>query len=108
MRRNGSYCLPIKSEYKNRVQGIIHDQSSTGSTVFIEPIAIVKMNNDIKEIEIAEALEIEKILFDLSQSAAAYTTELSENNKLLAKLDFIYAKARLANYRLKRGKASTA
>ena len=96
--RNGSYCLPIKSEYKNRVQGIIHDQSSTGSTVFIEPIAIVKMNNEIKEIEIAEALEIEKILFDLSQSAAAYTAELSENNKLLAKLDFIYAKARLANH----------
>ena len=95
--RNGSYCLPIKSEYKNRVQGIIHDQSSTGSTVFIEPIAIVRMNNEIKEIEIAEALEIEKILFDLSKNTAAYTCELDINNKLVAKLDFIYAKARLAN-----------
>ena len=95
--RNGSYCLPIKSEYKNRVQGIIHDQSSTGSTVFIEPIAIVRMNNEIKEIEIAEALEIEKILFDLSKNTAAYTYELDINNKLVAKLDFIYAKARLAN-----------
>lgn len=95
--RNGSYCLPIKSEYKNRVQGIIHDQSSTGSTVFIEPIAIVRMNNEIKEIEIAEALEIENILFDLSKNTAAYTYELDINNKLVAKLDFIYAKARLAN-----------
>ena len=95
--RNGSYCLPIKSEYKNRVQGIIHDQSSTGSTVFIEPIAIVRMNNEIKEIEIAEALEREKILFDLSKNTAAYTYELDINNKLVAKLDFIYAKARLAN-----------
>ena len=95
--RNGSYCLPIKSEYKNRVQGIIHDQSSTGSTVFIEPIDIVRMNNEIKEIEIAEALEIEKILFDLSKNTAAYTYELDINNKLVAKLDFIYAKARLAN-----------
>lgn len=95
--RNGSYCLPIKSEYKNRVQGIIHDQSSTGSTVFIEPIAIVRMNNEIKEIEIAEALEIEKILFDLSKNTSAYTYELDINNKLVAKLDFIYAKARLAN-----------
>lgn len=95
--RNGSYCLPIKSEYKNRVQGIIHDQSSTGSTVFIEPIAIVRMNNEIKEIEISEALEIEKILFDLSKNTAAYTYELDINNKLVAKLDFIYAKARLAN-----------
>lgn len=94
--RNGSYCLPIKSEYKNRVNGIIHDQSSTGSTVFIEPMAIIKMNNDIKELEIEENKEIQLILTKLCSSLSEYISELFVNYNILKHLDFVYAKANLA------------
>ncbi|MFI3237843.1 MAG: endonuclease MutS2 [Lachnospiraceae bacterium] len=94
--RNNRYCLPVKSEYKNHVQGMIHDQSSSGSTFFIEPAAIVSLNNQIRELEIKEQEEIDIILADLSVSASSYTEEITENQRIMTLLDFIFAKAHLA------------
>jgi DNA mismatch repair protein MutS2 len=94
--RNGRYCLPVKQEYRSHFQGMIHDQSSTGSTLFIEPMAIVKLNNDLRELEIKEQEEIEKILADLSNLVGAETENLSVNLKVLTELDFIFAKATLS------------
>ena len=93
--RDGAYCLPIKSEYKNKVSGVVHDQSSTGSTVFIEPIAVIRMNNELKSLAMDEKKEIEKILENLSLLAAQYIEILRENTKTLIFLDFVYAKANL-------------
>lgn len=94
--RNNRYCIPVKSEHKNSVPGMIHDQSSTGSTLFIEPAAIVNLNNQLKELEMQEKDEIERILAELSAEASNYTAQLSNNFRLLTKLDFIFAKAGLA------------
>ena len=94
--RDGRYCLPVKAEYRGQVPGMIHDQSSTGSTLFIEPMAVVKLNNDYKELQIREQKEIEKVLASLSEHAAGYSELLSENYELLTRLDFIFAKAMLA------------
>lgn len=94
--RNGRYCIPVKAEYKGQVPGMIHDQSSTGSTIFIEPMAIVKLNNDIKELQLQEQEEIEKILAELSELAAGYTEVLEDNFNTLTKLDFIFAKGQLS------------
>ena len=94
--RNGRYCIPVKSEHKNAVSGIIHDQSSTGSTVFIEPAAIVKLNNDIRQLEVKEAEEIEVILANLSELCAPHIEALSTNFRVLTELDFIFARAALA------------
>jgi len=94
--RDGAYCLPIKSEYKNKVSGVVHDQSATGSTVFIEPIAVIRMNNELKSLAMDEKKEIEKILENLSLLAAQYIEELRENAKTLIFLDFVYAKANLS------------
>ncbi len=94
--RNGRYCIPVKAEYKGQVPGMIHDQSSTGSTIFIEPMAIVKLNNDIKELQLQEQEEIEKILAELSEIAAGYTEVLEDNFNTLTKLDFIFAKGQLS------------
>ena len=94
--RNGRYCLPVKSEYRSQVQGMIHDQSSTGSTVFIEPMAIVKLNNDIRELELKEEKEIEAILASLSSQAAQYCQELQYDLEYMVELDFIFARASLA------------
>ena len=94
--RNGRYCLPIKAEYKNHFNGMVHDQSSSGSTMFIEPMAVVKLNNDLRELAIKEQEEIEKILADLSNQAAEFSNELKENLKVLTELDFIFAKAALS------------
>ncbi len=94
--RNNAYCLPVKAEYKNKVAGIIHDQSSSGSTFFIEPMAVIRMHNEIKELEIAEAKEIEVILANLSAMTLPYAPALSANQNCLQELDFIFAKAKLA------------
>ena len=94
--RNGRYCLPVKSEYRSQVPGMIHDQSSTGSTVFVEPMAVVKLNNEIRELEIAEEKEIEKILGALSAQAAENLDSIRYDLENLAELDFIFARASLA------------
>ena len=94
--RNDRYCIPVKAEYKGQVKGMVHDQSSTGSTFFIEPEAIVNLNNQLKELSIQEKEEIEAILFSLSQLCAEHTEELARDQQLMTQLDFIFAKASLA------------
>ena len=94
--RNGRYCLPVKAEYKGQVPGMIHDQSSTGSTLFIEPMSVVKLNNDLKEAFLKEQEAIEAVLAELSNLTAQYATYLLDNYRILADLDFIFAKANLA------------
>jgi DNA mismatch repair protein MutS2 len=94
--RGNRYCLPVKAEYKSQVNGMVHDQSATGSTFFIEPAAIVNLNNQLKELELQEQEEIQVILADLSALAAGHTSELSVNQHTMTTLDFIFAKAKLA------------
>ena len=94
--RNNRYCIPIKAEYKGQVTGMVHDQSATGSTYFIEPAAVVELNNKLRELELEEKAEIERILADLSAQAGAHTEELADNQKVMTLLDFIFAKAQLA------------
>lgn len=94
--RDNRYCIPVKAEYKSQVPGMIHDQSSTGSTFFIEPAAIVNLNNQLKELSIKEKEEIEAVLADLSGQASAYILELTEDQKIMTFLDFTFAKASLA------------
>lgn len=94
--RNGRYCLPVKQEYKSAFQGMIHDQSSTGSTFFIEPMAIVKLNNDLAELTMKEQEEIERILASISSICAPETEGLERDVILLSELDFIFAKAKLS------------
>ena len=94
--RGDRYCLPVKAEYRSQVQGLIHDQSSTGSTLFIEPMAVVKLNNDLKELYAREQEEIQVILADLSQEAAQYIEEIRADYRALTDLDFIFARGALA------------
>lgn len=94
--RGNRYCIPVKAEYKNQVSGMIHDQSATGSTLFIEPAAVVSLNNKIRELGLEEQHEIEIILADLSAKVGEYSAEIINNQKLMTKLDFIFAKGRLA------------
>lgn len=94
--RDNRYCIPVKAEYKSQVSGMVHDQSSTGSTFFIEPAAVVNLNNQLKELDLQEQEEIEVILGDLSSQAAVHTSELTADQKIMTTLDFIFAKAKLA------------
>mgnify|MGYP000684936067 CR=1 FL=1 len=94
--RNGRYCIPVKAEYKGQVPGMVHDQSSTGSTLFIEPMAIVKLNNDIRELELEEQKEIEVILSTLSQQTAEQTDSIRADLNIMVQLDVIFARASLA------------
>lgn len=94
--RDNRYCIPVKAEYKSQVSGMVHDQSSTGSTFFIEPAAVVNLNNQLKELDLQEQEEIEVILGDLSSQAAVHISELAADQKIMTTLDFIFAKAKLA------------
>lgn len=94
--RNGRYCIPVKSEHRGQVSGMIHDQSSTGSTIFVEPMAVVKLNNELRELELKEEKEIEVVLSNLSERAAEESEAILEDLKLLTKLDFIFARAQLS------------
>ena len=94
--RDNRYCIHVKAEYKSQVSGMVHDQSSTGSTFFIEPAAVVNLNNQLKELDLQEQEEIEVILGDLSSQAAVHTSELAADQKIMTTLDFIFAKAKLA------------
>ena len=94
--RNGRYCIPVKAEYKGQVPGMVHDQSSTGSTLFIEPMAVVKLNNDLKELYGKEQEEIQVILARLSADAAEYVSEIRTDYATLTELDFIFARGALA------------
>ena len=94
--RDGRYCIPVKAEYKNSVPGMVHDQSSTASTYFIEPAAIVNLNNELRELEISEVHEIEVILATISSNCAEHTEEIKCNIDTIAELDFIFARALLA------------
>lgn len=94
--RDNRYCIPVKAEYKSQVSGMVHDQSSTGSTFFIEPAAVVNLNNQLKELDLQEQEEIEVILGDLSSQAAVHTSELAADQKIMTTLDFIFSKAKLA------------
>lgn len=94
--RGDRYCLPIKAEFKNQVSGLVHDQSATGSTFFIEPAAVVELNNHLRELAIEEQKEIERILADLSAQVSGHTKELAANQRIMTRLDFAFAKGKLA------------
>ena len=94
--RDGRYCIPVRSEYKGQVPGMIHDQSSTGSTFFIEPAAVVNLNNHLRELEIEEQKEIAVILADLSGQTAEHAEQIARDHEIMTRLDFIFAKAALA------------
>ena len=94
--RNGRYCIPVKAEHRGQIPGMIHDQSSTGSTMFVEPMAVIKLNNDLRELELKEEKEIEMILATLSARCGEETEALRDDLDLLTKLDFIFARAQLS------------
>lgn len=94
--RDGRYCVPVRQEYKTQVPGLIHDYSSSGSTAFIEPMSVVKLNNELRELEIQEKKEIEAVLAGLSNQAAEFSAVLTQNFHILTTLDFIFAKAMLS------------
>ena len=94
--RNGRYCVPVKAEYKSQFQGLIHDQSSTGSTLFIEPLGVVNLNNELRDLEGKEQNEIERILSLLSEKVSLEQDSIKRNLEILTKLDFIFARAQLA------------
>jgi DNA mismatch repair protein MutS2 len=96
--RNGRYCLPVKAEYRSSFHGMLHDQSSSGSTLFIEPASVVKLNNEIKELELAQQEEIEKILAELSNLAGEQSDLLAQDYETISRLDFIFARGMLSKH----------
>lgn len=94
--RDGRYVVPVKAEHRSKIAGIVHDQSGSGQTLFIEPQVIVDLNNSLRELEIAERVEIERILAELSSNVAEHFKALINNQKLLVKLDIIFAKGKLS------------
>ena len=94
--RNGRYVIPVKQEHKARVPGIVHDQSGSGATLFIEPQAVVNLNNELRQLELDEKAEINRILTDLSERTAEHYHDLKNNQVLLTKLDLFMAKGRLS------------
>ena len=94
--RDGRYCIPVRAEYKSQVPGMVHDRSASGSTLFIEPAAIVELNNKLRELEIAEDDEIRRILAELSAKCSVYSETINEDQKTITLLDFIFAKAKYA------------
>ena len=94
--RGDRYCIPVKAEYRSQVSGLIHDQSATGSTLFIEPMSVVKLNNDLKELYGKEQEEIQIILARLSADVAEYTESIRTDYKIMTELDFIFARGNLA------------
>ena len=94
--RDGRYCLPVKAEHKSQVSGIVHDQSGSGKALFIEPMSVVRLNNEWRELEIREQKEIEAVLADLSGKAVNWGEAICDDYRLLTELDFIFAKARLS------------
>lgn len=95
--RNERYVIPVKQEYRSNVKGFVHDMSASGSTVFIEPLAVFELNNELNNLKIDENAEIEKILFNLSSMLFGYTSEIKSDSKIIGELDFIFAKARFSN-----------
>ncbi|MBR3254719.1 MAG: endonuclease MutS2 [Clostridia bacterium] len=94
--RNDRYVIPVKEEYRSQIKGLVHDISSTGATVFIEPLSIFELNNEINNLKIEEKLEIEKIIRDLSNLFIPYTEQLAINSRTIGLLDFVFAKAKLS------------
>lgn len=94
--RDGRYVIPVKAEHRGRFQGIIHDQSASGATLFIEPQVIVNMNNELREMELKEKAEVERILAELSSAAAEHYHEIMNNQKLITALDVIFAKGKFS------------
>ncbi len=94
--RQDRFVIPVKTEHKNRIKGLVHDQSSSGSTSYIEPMAVVELNNELRQLDAQENAEIEKILLEISMLVADYIDELSVNQQILSYLDFAIAKGRLA------------
>lgn len=94
--RNGRYCIPVKQEYRSSFPGMIHDQSATGSTIFIEPMAVVQLNNELRELEMKEQAEIDKILAFLSEQVSFEAQNILSDLEILTQLDFIFAKAKFA------------
>lgn len=95
--RDSAYCLPVKAEYKSQVAGVIHDQSSTGSTIFIEPMAVIRFNNELRELDAQEKTEIAKILDHLSELAIPCRETIAADIRLMSHLDFVFAKAGLSS-----------
>ena len=94
--RQGRYVIPVRAEYKGSIDGIVHDQSASGATLFIEPLRVVQQNNAVRELELAEEKEVRRILSELSEAVAEESVYLRRNTQILAELDFTFAKARYA------------